>query len=85
MLYDKNNIIFQTQHIRNIDFFSLQITILLYHASQVIYERLGDSQQFRDLTLRHLEDFAGEGLRTLCYAVAEISPEYYEVRETESR
>ncbi|XP_042883208.1 probable phospholipid-transporting ATPase IA isoform X4 [Penaeus japonicus] len=47
-------------------------------ADTVIYERLGDSQQFRDVTVRHLEDFAGEGLRTLCYAVADISPDFYE-------
>lgn len=49
------------------------------YSLQVICERLGDSQQFRDLTVRHLEEFAGEGLRTLCYAVADISPEFYEV------
>lgn len=48
-------------------------------ALQVIYERLGDSQQFREATVRHLEEFAAEGLRTLCYAVADISAEFYEV------
>ncbi|XP_047480073.1 probable phospholipid-transporting ATPase IA isoform X2 [Penaeus chinensis] len=55
-----------------------QIKLYCKGADTVIYERLGDSQQFRDVTVRHLEEFAGEGLRTLCYAVADISPEFYE-------
>ncbi|XP_042234185.1 probable phospholipid-transporting ATPase IA isoform X3 [Homarus americanus] len=55
-----------------------QIKLYCKGADTVIYERLGDSQQFRDLTVRHLEEFAAEGLRTLCYAVADISPEFYE-------
>ncbi|KAG7162172.1 Phospholipid-transporting ATPase IA-like [Homarus americanus] len=45
-----------------------QIKLYCKGADTVIYERLGDSQQFRDLTVRHLEEFAAEGLRTLCYA-----------------
>ncbi|XP_071524066.1 probable phospholipid-transporting ATPase IA [Panulirus ornatus] len=55
-----------------------QIKLYCKGADTVICERLGDNQQFRDLTVRHLEEFAGEGLRTLCYAVADISPEFYE-------
>nr|XP_045622548.1 probable phospholipid-transporting ATPase IA [Procambarus clarkii] len=55
-----------------------QIKLYCKGADTVIYERLGDSQQFRDLTVRHLEEFAAEGLRTLCYAVADISPVFYE-------
>ncbi|XP_068083348.1 probable phospholipid-transporting ATPase IA isoform X2 [Anabrus simplex] len=48
-------------------------------ADTVVYERLApDGQQFRDVTLRHLEEFATEGLRTLCCAVADISEETYE-------
>lgn len=49
-------------------------------ADTVIFERLGEShQQFRTVTLHHLENFATEGLRTLCLAVADISEEYYDV------
>ncbi|XP_069948303.1 probable phospholipid-transporting ATPase IA isoform X8 [Cherax quadricarinatus] len=55
-----------------------QIKLYCKGADTVIYERLGDSQQFRDLTVRHLEEFAAEGLRTLCYAVADVSPAFYE-------
>ncbi|KAF2347977.1 P-type ATPase, partial [Trinorchestia longiramus] len=47
-------------------------------ADNVIYERLAASSQFRDVTIRHLEEFAAEGLRTLCFAVADISPSFYE-------
>lgn len=44
----------------------------------MIYERLAqDDQPFREVTLRHLEDFATEGLRTLCCAVATIDEEVY--------
>ncbi|XP_063230598.1 probable phospholipid-transporting ATPase IA isoform X2 [Bacillus rossius redtenbacheri] len=56
-------------------------TIKLYckGADTVIYERLSpDWQQFREVTLHHLENFANEGLRTLCCAVADISVETYE-------
>lgn len=51
-------------------------------ADTVIYERLGERhQQFRSTTLHHLENFATEGLRTLCCAVADISEEYYDVSD----
>lgn len=58
-------------------------------ADSVIYERLattptGDSEiepegfdDFRDVTLEHLESFATEGLRTLCFAVADIPENRY--------
>ncbi|XP_066951686.1 probable phospholipid-transporting ATPase IA isoform X4 [Macrobrachium rosenbergii] len=55
-----------------------QIKLYCKGADTVIYERLGDSQQYRDITVRHLEEFAGEGLRTLCYAYADISTEFYD-------
>lgn len=49
-------------------------------ADSVIYERLSDEKQpFRETTLKQLEDFATEGLRTLCCAYAVIPPETYEV------
>ncbi|XP_034247125.1 probable phospholipid-transporting ATPase IA isoform X7 [Thrips palmi] len=48
-------------------------------ADTVIYERLSQStQKAKEQTLKHLETFATEGLRTLCCAVADISDEAYE-------
>ncbi|KAG0190932.1 hypothetical protein DFQ28_001233 [Apophysomyces sp. BC1034] len=46
-------------------------------ADTVILERLTPNNQFTDATLAHLEEFASEGLRTLCYAMREISNEEY--------
>lgn len=47
----------------------------------MIYERLSpNKQQFRDKTLKDLEDFATEGLRTLCCAYAVIPQNTYDVR-----
>uniref|UniRef100_A0A2K5JCZ7 Phospholipid-transporting ATPase n=1 Tax=Colobus angolensis palliatus TaxID=336983 RepID=A0A2K5JCZ7_COLAP len=39
----------------------------------VIYDRLAETSKYKEITLKHLEQFATEGLRTLCFAVAEIS------------
>ncbi|KAK6459736.1 membrane-spanning Ca-ATPase [Scheffersomyces xylosifermentans] len=48
-------------------------------ADTVILERLSqdEAQPFVDATLRHLEDFAAEGLRTLCIASRIVSEEEY--------
>ncbi|KAI8147582.1 hypothetical protein BJV82DRAFT_596103 [Fennellomyces sp. T-0311] len=46
-------------------------------ADTVILERLGKTNTFVDATLHHLEEFASEGLRTLCYAMREIPEEEY--------
>ncbi|KAI9485043.1 hypothetical protein BDB00DRAFT_773719 [Zychaea mexicana] len=46
-------------------------------ADTVILERLGKNNTFVDATLHHLEEFASEGLRTLCYAMREIPEEEY--------
>ncbi|XP_065355630.1 probable phospholipid-transporting ATPase IA isoform X1 [Calliphora vicina] len=47
-------------------------------ADSVIYERLAqEGQSFRDVTLSHLEEFAAEGLRTLCCAVSNIPDDVY--------
>lgn len=48
-------------------------------ADTVILERLSqeEPQPFVDSTLRHLEDFAAEGLRTLCIASRIVSEEEY--------
>ncbi|ORX88782.1 phospholipid-translocating P-type ATPase [Basidiobolus meristosporus CBS 931.73] len=48
-------------------------------ADTVILERLGPNNPFVDTTLAHLEDYASEGLRTLCIAVREIPEEEYRV------
>ncbi|XP_069487840.1 phospholipid-transporting ATPase IA isoform X2 [Ambystoma mexicanum] len=47
-------------------------------ADTVIYDRLAESSKYKEITLKHLEQFATEGLRTLCFAVAEISEAAYE-------
>lgn len=54
--------------------------ILLYTkgADTVIYERLSRDQPYSDITITHLQEFASEGLRTLCLAVAELDPVQYE-------
>lgn len=55
-----------------------EIKLYCKGADTVIYERLADSgQSFRDVTLRHLEDFATEGLRTLCCAFSTIPEDVY--------
>ncbi|XP_072554094.1 probable phospholipid-transporting ATPase IA isoform X1 [Paramormyrops kingsleyae] len=46
-------------------------------ADTVIYDRLADSSHYKDITLKHLEQFATEGLRTLCFATADISEAAY--------
>lgn len=66
-----------------------KIKIFCKGADSVIYERLsteltsGESEQtaddLKEITLRHLELFAVEGLRTLCFASAEITDNQYKV------
>lgn len=46
-------------------------------ADTVIMARLSEKQPFTDQTLVHLEDYATEGLRTLCVAVREIPEQEY--------
>jgi len=58
-----------------------EIKLFIKGADSVILERLGESKEQRqhyDITLQHLEEFAKDGLRTLCLAVATISQEQYE-------
>lgn len=64
--------------------FSLPLTlkqqIKLQGADTVIYERLSaNGRAFADTTLKHLEEFAQSGLRTLCFAVADLSERSYKV------
>ncbi|KAH8415892.1 hypothetical protein KR222_003038 [Zaprionus bogoriensis] len=55
-----------------------KIKLFMKGADSVVYERLASrNQAYRDATLQHLEEFASEGLRTLCLAVADIDPEVY--------
>lgn len=67
-----------------------KIKLFCKGADSVIYERLSppsiednDPEQgisdFRDVTLEHLEAFATDGLRTLCFAVADIPDTFYQV------
>lgn len=34
-------------------------------------------EQYKDITLKHLEEFANAGYRTLCFAYSEISENFY--------
>ncbi|KAJ6647684.1 Phospholipid-transporting ATPase IA [Pseudolycoriella hygida] len=55
-----------------------EIKLYCKGADTVVFERLSpNGQTFRDITLRHLEDFATEGLRTLCCAVSVIPEDVY--------
>ncbi|XP_014226342.2 probable phospholipid-transporting ATPase IA isoform X2 [Trichogramma pretiosum] len=68
-----------------------KIKIFCKGADSVIYERLASrpdneditsvtsiSDDFREVTLQHLESFASEGLRTLCFASADVPESKYE-------
>ncbi|KAG9018263.1 hypothetical protein FRB90_011717 [Tulasnella sp. 427] len=46
-------------------------------ADTVILERLGPNQAYVDATMVHLEDYATEGLRTLCIAMRDIPEAEY--------
>lgn len=52
----------------------------LQGADTVIYERLSaNGRAFADTTLKHLEEFAQSGLRTLCFASVDLSERSYKV------
>ncbi|EJD39298.1 phospholipid-translocating P-type ATPase [Auricularia subglabra TFB-10046 SS5] len=51
-------------------------------ADTVILERLSQNQPFTEQTLVHLEDYATEGLRTLCIASREIPESEYQTWST---
>nr|XP_061821969.1 phospholipid-transporting ATPase IB-like isoform X2 [Nerophis lumbriciformis] len=47
-------------------------------ADNVIFERLTEDSQYKDLTMAHLEQFATEGLRTLCFAYVDLEEDAYQ-------
>ncbi|PBP15700.1 phospholipid-translocating P-type ATPase [Diplocarpon rosae] len=55
-----------------------QIRCYCKGADTVILERLGPDNPHTELTLQHLEEYASEGLRTLCLAMREISDREFE-------
>lgn len=56
-----------------------EIKLYCKGADTVIFERLApDGQKFKDITGKHLEDFANEGLRTLCFAYVDIPDDVYD-------
>ncbi|XP_033111210.1 phospholipid-transporting ATPase IB-like [Anneissia japonica] len=55
-----------------------RIFVLCKGADTVIYDRLGKDQEFKESTLQHLEEFASEGLRTLCFAFREVAQDEYD-------
>lgn len=46
-------------------------------ADTVILERLGNDNPYVEATLQHLEEYAAEGLRTLCLAMREVSEQEF--------
>jgi phospholipid-transporting ATPase len=54
-----------------------KIKIYCKGADTVILERLSKNQPYTEKTLVHLEDYATEGLRTLCLAMREIPEAEY--------
>ncbi|RKO83727.1 hypothetical protein BDK51DRAFT_13088, partial [Blyttiomyces helicus] len=54
-----------------------KIKLFIKGADNVILERLGGPTSYTDATLAHLEEYATEGLRTLCIAYREIPEAEY--------
>lgn len=54
-----------------------RITLFCKGADTVILPRLAAGQAYTDATLAHLEEYAAEGLRTLCIAKKELREEEY--------
>lgn len=56
-----------------------EIKLYCKGADTVIFERLApNGQQYKDITLKHLEEFASMGLRTLCFAYVDIPDDVYD-------
>ncbi|KAL6891308.1 phospholipid-translocating P-type ATPase [Trichoderma longibrachiatum] len=54
-----------------------KIRVYCKGADTVILERLNDQNPHVEVTLRHLEEYASEGLRTLCLAMREVPEQEY--------
>ncbi|KAJ3022211.1 hypothetical protein HKX48_006733 [Thoreauomyces humboldtii] len=54
-----------------------RIKIYVKGADTVILERLGPHNPYVETTCQHLEEYANEGLRTLCIAYRDVSDEEY--------
>lgn len=54
-----------------------KIRVYCKGADTVIFERLGPNNPYAEVTLQHLEDYATEGLRTLCLAMREVPEDEY--------
>lgn len=63
-----------------------KIRVYCKGADTVILERLNDNNPHVEVTLRHLEEYASEGLRTLCLAMREVPEqefqEWYRIFDT---
>ncbi|KAL6910622.1 phospholipid-translocating P-type ATPase [Trichoderma evansii] len=55
-----------------------KVRIYCKGADTVILERLNDQNPHVEVTLRHLEEYASEGLRTLCLAMREVPEQEYQ-------
>ncbi|KAH7354284.1 phospholipid-transporting ATPase [Plectosphaerella cucumerina] len=55
-----------------------KIRVYCKGADTVILERLGENNPHVEETLRHLEEYASEGLRTLCLAVREVPEQEFQ-------
>ena len=55
-----------------------KIRIYTKGADTVILERLNQENPFVEATLQHLEEYASEGLRTLCLAMREVSEQEFQ-------
>eukprot|EP01099_Mayorella_cantabrigiensis_P000733 TRINITY_DN1324_c0_g1_i1.p1 TRINITY_DN1324_c0_g1~~TRINITY_DN1324_c0_g1_i1.p1 ORF type:complete len:744 (+),score=130.19 TRINITY_DN1324_c0_g1_i1:1153-3384(+) len=55
-----------------------EIKIFMKGADSVMSERMAPNQPFWDLTLKHLDMYSVEGLRTLVFAEATLDPEVYQ-------
>ncbi|CAB1349841.1 unnamed protein product [Coregonus sp. 'balchen'] len=51
---------------------------VIIEADNVIFERLTDASQYKELTIAHLEQFATEGLRTLCFSYVDLEEGVYQ-------
>jgi phospholipid-transporting ATPase len=55
-----------------------KIRVYTKGADTVILERLGKDSSMVELTLQHLEEYASEGLRTLCLAMREVPEQEFQ-------